>query len=51
MDTFRKAVKAAMDGGAAAPIGASGTKIMGTPVATADQMRTYIKAKNPAPHT
>ena len=47
MDTFRKAVKAAMDGGAAAPIGASGTKIMGTPVATADQMRTYIKAKNP----
>ena len=46
MDTFRKAVKAAM-GGAAAPSGVSGTKIMGAAVATADQMRTYLKAKNP----
>jgi hypothetical protein len=47
MDTFRKAVKAAMDGGAAAPSDVSGTKIMGAAVATAEQMRTYIKAKNP----
>ena len=47
MDTFRKAVKAAMGGGAAAPSGVSGTKIMGAAVATADQMRAYIKAKNP----
>ena len=47
MDTFRKAVKAAMGGGAAAPSGVSGTKIMGTAVATAEQMRTYLKAKNP----
>ena len=47
MDTFRKAVKAAMGGGAAAPSGVSGTKIMGAAVATAEQMRTYIKAKNP----
>ena len=47
MDTFRKAVKAAMGGVADAPSGVSGTKIMGAAVATADQMRTYIKAKNP----
>ena len=47
MDTFRKAVKAAMDGGAAAPSGVSGTKIMGAAVATVEQMRTYIKTKNP----
>ncbi len=47
MDTFRKAVKAAMGGGAAAPSGVSGTKIMGAAVATADQMKAYIKAKNP----
>ena len=47
MDTFRKAVKAAMGGGAAAPSGVSGTKIMGAAVATADQMRAYIEAKNP----
>ena len=47
MDTFRKAVKAAMDGGAAAPSGVSGTKIMGAAVATAEQMRTYLKTKNP----
>ena len=46
MDTFRAAVKAAMGGGAAAPGGVSGTKIMGAAVATADQMRTYLKAKN-----
>ena len=47
MDTFRAAVKAAMGGGAAAPSGMSGTKIMGAAVATADQMRAYLKAKNP----
>lgn len=47
MDTFRKAVKAAMGGGAAAPSGVSGTKIMGAAVATAEQMKAYIKAKNP----
>ena len=47
MDTFRKAVKAAMGGGATAPSGVSGTKIMGTAVATADQMKAYLKAKNP----
>ena len=47
MDTFRSAVKAAMGGGAAAPSGVSGTKIMGAAVATADQMKAYLKAKNP----
>ena len=47
MDTFRKAVKAAMGSGSAATGSASGTKIMGTAVATADQMKAYIKAKNP----
>ncbi len=47
MDTFRAAVKAAMGGGTAAPGGVSGTKIMGAAVATAEQMKAYIKAKNP----
>ena len=47
MDAFRKAVKAAMGGGAAAPSGVSGMKIMGAAVATAEQMKAYIKAKNP----
>lgn len=47
MDTFRKAVKAAMCGGAVAPSGVSATKIMGAAVATADQMKAYLKAKNP----
>lgn len=47
MDTFRKAVKAAMGSETAAPSGVSGTKIMGAAVVTADQMRAYIKAKNP----
>ncbi len=46
MDGFRKAVKAAMSGDSA-PSGVSGTKIMGAVVATADQMKAYIKAKNP----
>ena len=46
MDTFRKAVKAAMDGSPSA--GTSGyTKIMGTAVATTEQMRSYLKSKNP----
>ena len=36
-----------MGGGAAAPGGVSGTKIMGAAVATAEQMKAYIKAKNP----
>lgn len=48
MDGFRKAVKAAMGGAAS---GGSGTdrytKIMGSAVATAEQMKNYIKAKNP----
>ena len=39
--------KAAMGGGAAAPSGVSGMKIMGAAVATAEQMKAYIKAKNP----
>jgi len=47
MDGFRKAVKAAMGGSTPTPAGVSGTKIMGAAVATADQMRAYIKAKNP----
>ena len=47
MSTFRAAVKAAM-GGSTAPSGVSGTKIMGAAVATAEQMQTYLKAKNPS---
>ncbi|MCM1232944.1 MAG: N-acetylmuramoyl-L-alanine amidase [Ruminococcus flavefaciens] len=47
MDTFRAAVKDAMCGAvSSAPDGVSGTKIMGTAVATAQQMTAYIKAKN-----
>ena len=46
MDTFRKAVKAAMEGGSSN--NTSGyTRIMGTAVATAEQMKSYLKAKNP----
>lgn len=42
MDGFRKAVKAAMGG-------TDGyTKIMGNAVATAEQIKAYLKAKNPA---
>jgi len=48
MDGFRKAVKTAMGG---ETIGGSRaeryTKIMGNAVATAEQMRAYLKAKNP----
>ena len=48
MDGFRKAVKAAMDGAASGGSGTDGyTKIMGSAVATAEQMKNYIKAKNP----
>ena len=47
MDTFRAAVKAAMGGGSASA-GASGTKIMGTAVATATQMQSYIQSVNPS---
>jgi len=45
MDGFRRAVKAKMDGSSDAADGY--TKIMGTAVATAEQMRAYLKAKNP----
>nr|WP_305182534.1 N-acetylmuramoyl-L-alanine amidase [uncultured Schaedlerella sp.] len=48
MDGFRKAVKAAMGGAASGGSGTDGyTKIMGSAVATAEQMKNYIKAKNP----
>jgi hypothetical protein len=48
MDGFRKAVKAAMGGVSSGGSGTDGyTKIMGNAVATAEQMRAYIKAKNP----
>ena len=46
MDGFRKAVKAAM-GGTSSGIGGY-TKIMGNAVATAEQMKSYLKAKNPS---
>ena len=45
MDSFRKAVKAAM-GGTASGTGGY-TKIMGNAVAAAEQMKAYLKAKNP----
>ena len=45
MDGFRKAVKAAMGGASSGTDGH--TKIMGDAVATAEQMKAYIKAKNP----
>ncbi len=45
MDGFRRAVKAQMDGASGATDGY--TKIMGTAVATAEQMRAYLKARNP----
>ena len=53
MDGFRKAVRAAMEGGSQG--GSQGgalvdghTKIMGTAVATAAQMQSYLKAVNPS---
>lgn len=48
MDGFRRAVKAKMSGVSSGGSGTDGyTKIMGNAVATAEQMRAYIKAKNP----
>ncbi len=46
MDGFRRAVKEAM-GGASSGTGGY-TKIMGNAVAAAEQMKAYLKAKNPA---
>lgn len=46
MDGFRKAVKAAMSGTSGNTSGY--TKIMGTAVATAEQMKAYLKGKNPS---
>ena len=45
MAQFRKDIKAAMEGGSNAD---SLTAIMGKAVATADQMKSYLKKKNPA---
>ena len=46
MDGFRRAVRAAMDG---ASCGTGGyTKIMGNAAATAEQMKAYLKARNPS---
>ena len=45
MDGFRKAVRAAMGGASSGTDGY--TKIMGNAVATAEQMKAYLKAKNP----
>ena len=45
MDGFRKAVKAAMGGESSGTDGY--TKIMGNAAATAEQMKAYLKAKNP----
>ena len=46
MDGFRKAVKAAMGSPSSGTDGY--TRIMGTAMATVEQMKSYIKAKNPA---
>ena len=46
MDGFRKAVKAAMGSSSSGTDGY--TKIMGNAVATAEQMKAYLKAKNPS---
>lgn len=46
MDSFRKAVNEAMDSTNSEPT-YSGTRIMGTAIATAEQMVSYIKRKNP----
>jgi hypothetical protein len=45
MDGFRRAVKAAMGGASSGTDGY--TKIMGDAEATAEQMKAYLKAKNP----
>ena len=48
MDSFREAVKAAMGGVSSGGSGTDGyTKIMGNAAATAEQMKAYLKAKNP----
>ena len=46
MDGFRKAVKVAMSGASSGTDGY--TKIMGNAVATAEQMKFYLKKKNPS---
>jgi len=46
MDGFRKAVKAAMGGASSGTVGY--TRIMGSAVATAEQMKAYLKKKNPS---
>lgn len=48
MDIFRRAVKAAMGGSSSSGSTTGYTKIMGTAAATADQMKAYIKSKNPS---
>ncbi len=45
MDSFRKAIKAAMGGASSGTDGYM--KIMGNATATAEQMKAYLKAKNP----
>ena len=45
MEQFRKDIKSAMDGGTAED---SLTAIMGKAVATAEQMKSYLKKKNPS---
>lgn len=47
MDGFRKAVKAKMDGTSSGESTSGYTRIMGTAVATAEQMESYLKGKNP----
>lgn len=48
MDTFRRAVKAAMGGSSSSSSTTGYTKIMGTAAVTADQMKAYVKSKNPS---
>lgn len=48
MDGFRQAVKAAMDGSGGAEDTGGYTNIMGTAVATKEQMEAYIKTVNPS---
>lgn len=48
MDGFRRAVKAALGGASSGGNSTDGyTKIMGNAVATAEQMKAYLKKKNP----
>lgn len=49
MDGFRRAVKAAMGGASSGDDSMGGyTRIMGNAVATAEQMKAYLKGKNPS---